>query len=759
MAHPEVAAEQAHLDRAHDRIDTVAAEAAAIIEEARGGERGGALFQRFERDAAEALGEARLRDLGVGEQPLCFGRLDLAEEEAPMHIGRIGVSDADGTPLLVDWRAPISSLFYRATVGEPLGVLRRRHIAGRGRRVLDLDDELLDAAGTDAAVRDRGIVLVGEAALLRSLGRARRGRMADIVATIQAEQDTIVRAPLADVLVVQGGPGTGKTAVGLHRVAYLLYTHRLLLDRQGILLVGPNPTFLRYVEHVVPSLGETNLRLSTPKDLVEWAKATTTDLPATAAVKADARMAVVIERALRQRERALRSMVEVGDGRLLLRLRPSVSARIVARAHASGRRHNEARRLVVQQVVAALWRSRVRGLQVPEEDSVSADASRQPPIPEVDADFSRRMRAHPAVREALERMWPVLTPERLVDDLLGTPALLRAAGEGVLDRAEVEILHRPRTAQPRWSEHDLPLLDEAAVLLGERDIPAARRRPAAPELLPGEEDILDQVLSSEAFGNIEGGVDSQLKQALRERLQAIAVDDRGGAPRPEEPVERARVAGHVVVDEAQDVTPMQWRALARRTSGSSLTLLGDLAQGSHPWSPRSWSEVLGHLGRSETDATVVELGIGYRTPVQVMELASRVLRAIDPRLTPPRAVRSVPEQPLLVDPPDGDPLDPLEDLVAAERKALDGGTVAVLCPASRVRAVSERLDVAPAMGTDALERDVAVLSAEAAKGLEFDSVVVVDPAGLRLPSLYVALTRTTRRLVVIGRLPVGDAAQ
>ncbi len=222
----ELAAEQAHVERANDRLSQLRAEARDLVGGARSGDRSGALFQRFERDVTEALGQERLRRLHLGEQPLCFGRIDLTDGEA-LHIGRLGVLDDDGSALVVDWRAPFAERFYRATVGAPLGVVRRRHIAGRGRLVLDLDDELLDPGAAERAVERGELVLVGEAALLDALQRSRRGRMADIVATIQAEQDAIIRSPLAGVLVVQGGPGTGKTAIGLHRVAYLRYSHRL----------------------------------------------------------------------------------------------------------------------------------------------------------------------------------------------------------------------------------------------------------------------------------------------------------------------------------------------------------------------------------------------------------------------------------------------------------------------------------------------------------------------------------------------------
>ncbi|MEO5680448.1 MAG: helicase [Acidimicrobiales bacterium] len=760
----EVAAEQAHVDRAHRRLDELAAEARDQVEEARSGDRSGALFQRFERDALEALGEERLRRLHLGEQPLCFGRIDLEDGEA-LHIGRLGVLEDEGSALVVDWRAPIAERFYRATVGDPLGVVRRRHISARGRRVLDLDDELLDAGAAERGVERGDLVLVGEAALLDALQRSRTGRMADIVATIQAEQDAIVRSPLAGVLVVQGGPGTGKTAIGLHRVAYLLYSHRLLLDRQGVLLVGPNPTFLRYVEHVVPSLGETGLRLATPADLVPGVRP---DGPAdgeeVAAVKADARMAAVLAAAVRQRQRPLRMAVEVPDGRRFLRLSPLATRRVVERVRAHGRAHNEARPLVERLVASALWGERLRR-QARERAAAGAgppplsdDAARTPGRPPVDPAFRRQVLSEPVVRQALERMWPELSPARFLDDLLGTPALLRAAADGVLkEEATAALLdaatHRGRSPRPRWALHDVALLDEASHLLGRRR-PPSRTAGAATVDRPGDELLVDTVLSADAFGNIEGGVDAELRDVLRDRLLAQARAD-GDAPAADG--DRAEVegvvAGHVVVDEAQDVTPMQWRALARRVSGSSLTLLGDLAQGSWPWSARSWGDVLGWLGRTPEEATVVELAIGYRTPAEVMAVAEPVLRAIDPSRSAPRAVRSVADRPRVV----AGGLDRLVEVVQAERFALGTGTVAVLCPAALVAAASAALGVQPASGRSALEQAVTVLAADAAKGLEFDAVVVVEPALLRLPSLYVAITRTTRRLAVLHERPLPPA--
>ena len=767
----EVAAEQAHVDRAHLRLDALRAEARDLVEEARAGDRSGALFQRFERDAQEALGEERLRRLHLGEQPFCFGRIDLVDGDA-LHIGRLGVLEEDGVALVVDWRAPIAERFYRATVGDPLGVVRRRHIRARGRQVLGLDDEMLDAGAAEQAVERGDLVLVGEAALLDALQRSRTGRMADIVATIQAEQDAIVRSPLAGVLVVQGGPGTGKTAIGLHRVAYLLYTHRLLLDRQGVLLVGPNPTFLRYVEHVVPSLGETGLRLATPGDLVPGVRPDgPADDEAVSAVKADARMASVLAAALRQRQRPLKAAVGVPDGRRFLRLSPGTSRRLLERARASGLPHNEARPLVERLVVSALWTERLRreererqglggGVAADpggdEREPLSQDAARTPGRPAVDAGFRRRMLAEPAVEDALDRLWPELSPERFLDDLLGTPALLRAAADGVLKQDEAAALveaaeRRGRASRPEWSVHDVALLDEATALLGARPAPPpSRAGSAAPR--PGDEMLVETVLSSQAFGNIEGGVDAELRRVLRDRLLAQAEADAGIRPSGDgEPT--GGVAGHVVVDEAQDVTPMQWRMLARRASGSSLTLLGDLAQGSMTWSPRSWSDVLAWLGRAPQDATIVELAIGYRTPAEVLRVAEPVLRAIDPTLTVPRAVRSVPERPRAI----GGGLGGLAEVVEAERAALPAGTMAVICPPALVADAAAALGVGPATGTDALDRPVAVLPVDGAKGLEFDAVIVVEPAQMTLRSLYVAVTRTTRRLAVVHEAPLPPA--
>src|SRR5262249_54343020 len=339
----ELAAEQRHIDAAYARLDAMRRAAERVSEGYADVQRGGTHQARLERDVAEAYTRRRLAMFDIGDAPLCFGRLDLVPgehgPEPPLYIGRISVGDDDLTPLVIDWRAPVAEPFYRATAVEPMGVARRRHFQTQGRRVLGLDDEVFDA---DTAAAE-GLTVVGEGALLAALDQERTGRMRDIVATIQAEQDEAIRADLAGILVVGGGPGTGKTAVALHRAAYLLYTHRRQLASQGVLLVGPSPIFLRYIDEVLPSLGEDEVSLTTPAALKPRLKVQATESDAAAAVKGDARMAKVIAAAIGDRERPMpRDVVVTLDG-YVLRMTRRDSRRMIERARARRGTHNERR--------------------------------------------------------------------------------------------------------------------------------------------------------------------------------------------------------------------------------------------------------------------------------------------------------------------------------------------------------------------------------------------------------------------------------
>jgi DNA helicase IV len=778
--HPELAAEQAHVDRAYDRLEELERKALELAEAERA-EYSTTFAGLLERDVRERAGLRRRASLRLGSLNLCFGRIDL-EGGATYHLGRVAVADEDQEPLVVDWRAPVAEPFYRATQAEPLGLRRRRHLLTKGRRVLRLDDE---AFGERAAEADEpgedDLVLVGEAALLEALRRARTGRMGDIVSTIQAEQDRIIRSPLNGLVVVQGGPGTGKTAVALHRAAFLLYTHRFPLEQTGVLFVGPNPIFLRYIERVLPTLGESGCRMATVDDLPDGVAARP-DRPEVTKLKGDARMAGVIASAVRSRQRPLRRVAVVPLGAYELKLGPRASTSIIERVTALPGTHNARRSIAEQLVHRHLTRQYVRAVARAEAAGLAPRA--------LDAeDLEDALRRSPEVRRLLDRLWPVLTPTRLVHDLFTLPALLAEAAEGRLDEQEQALLRRDRTEvgrEPSWSSADLPLLDEAAPWLGPTDAakPSGRRgaRPAPVEDVAA---VVDRALADElpecptcgAELTFAGGDDEWWCEVCRKPWPSAAVLSPAAAVWLETlrsrltavasgPTEAAaptlRTYGHVVVDEAQDLSPMQWRVLARRCPSGSMTIVGDLGQASGHWAPASWQEVIDLVPAPR--ATVTELTVNYRTPAEVMELAGRVLAEARPDLSPassvrdagvaPRAVRSTAERLVEV----------ALEVAAEERASVGEGKVAVIAPAALVAPIAAGLAQDPALGGDAgdlLAAPVSALTLDDAKGLEFDAVVVAEPAAIAaehphgLGALYVALTRTTTRLALVhaGELP------
>ena len=698
---------------------------------------GGTHSARFERDVRVEVTERRLAALREADAGLVFGRIDRQGGER-LYVGRVAISDEHNEPLVIDWRAPAAEPFYRATPGQPLGLTRRRHFLLRGRQLVGIEDDLVSA---DAS--DEGMVLVGEAALLASLRRARTGRMADIVATIQREQDEIIRAPLPGILVVQGGPGTGKTAVALHRAAYLLYTYRFPLERSGVLLLGPNRVFLRYIEQVLPALGEHTVTFATPAILLPRVRVTGTDTEEAARVKGDARMAKVLARAVRQRQRPLARPATIPLGGHVLILAPEVTTELVNRMKRRRGTHNERRsafeRLVARHLLDQ-WRQR-EGLE-PDES-----------LPE---DIERRLRRQQAFISAVERMWPVLTPEDLLNDLFGVTALLRLAAGRILRDGEWKALERPRhsrLAEVPWTEEDIALLDEAARHLG--PVPA-RARPAE-DVDDGERALFER--SVEAAGDIDPLMRADILDHLA-RWTREPDDD-------EVPDLASRSFGHVLVDEAQDLSPMQARMIGRRCPGGSMTVVGDLGQASREHAADAWDDVITHLPHRRP-VRHAELTVNYRTPIEVMDVAARVLRAATPGLSPPRSVRSTGEYPVFTPSPAGRRL--VETAASAARSELvaqtaEGGRSAVIAPIALVEALRTAIGV-PDTGAAALEQPLAVYSVDGAKGLEFDGVVVVEPADIAaerrhgLRALYVALTRTTRRLQIVHAqpLPAGLAA-
>jgi DNA helicase IV len=676
-------AEQAHLDRAYDALEASrrsASRLAGMVEVGRGGTN----QARYEREVISESIVSRLTQLSIGDAALVFGRIDQDQDNGAetYHIGRVAVADEDYNPLVIDWRAPVAEPFYRATGREPMGLYRRRHFATRGRKLLAMEDEVFD--GEALLAEGAGTDLVGKAALLASLEEARTGRLGDIVATIQAEQDAIIRSELPGVLVVQGGPGTGKTVVALHRAAYLLYTHRFPLEGQGVLVVGPNRLFLGYIEHVLPSLGEVGVELAVTSDLISGSKIEGRDRPEVARIKGDARMGMVLSRAIDARERPLRWDLVVPYGRSRLRMTRATSAHIVRNARRRFRGHNAARRYVEQQVFAALADSTSREL----------DAG------EVRAGLRQTLE----VREALEWMWPRLTPEHLLHDLFGSRALLRHAVRDTFSEDAADVLHRPRSAHASevvWTVDDVPLLDEAHAYLG---------------TVRGHDEI--------------------------------------------------RTFGHIVVDEAQDRSPMELRMLSRRSLSGSLTIVGDIGQATGPWGAESWDDVLAHLPERRPPRHI-ELTVGYRIPASLMGPAIAVLESSAPWLTPPKAVRPGEDPPEFVRVLDSSGLG--AEVAAAAVRARDivePGNVAVIAPRSLVDVVAAGLDAAGVEYGHAtrrgLDRRVTVVPVDLAKGLELDAAVVVEPAAIvdeeaaGLRSLYVALTRATRRLSVIHARALPD---
>ena len=596
----EIAIEQYHVTRLYAERDALLDQARQHLERIARSGTVGTPGARTERDAFMRLYGERVRTLENVEQRLCFGRLDLIDGRR-RYIGRIGISDEARQELLVDWRAPAAEPFYQATAARPGGVLRRRQIATANRQVTGVQDEVLDLVGFEAAGVDGGHVVVGEGALFASLDAARSTRMRDIVATIQADQDAVIRAPLPGVLVVQGGPGTGKTAVALHRTAFLLYANRERIARSGVLLVGPNRVFLRYIDQVLPALGEADAVVTaTPGELYPGVVATATEADDVLALKGDLRMVDVLAEAVSRRQRTIPAGRPLDVDGTTIRLQPRYVRD--AREHARRTRapHNVARRTFVTDVLRDLLRAlaAARGIELEEETRARLMADLYESID---------------VRREVNLCWPPISPERLLRDLYADPDRLGEAGRR-LSREERLLLRRDRSAP--WTAADVPLLDEAAELLGDDDSAAPRSRAQDEAQRSAEVEYAREV--QQTFG----GAEFQTAEELAGRYAAA---NSFGSVAERAEGDRSWAYGHIVVDEAQELSPMAWRLLMRRCPARSFTVVGDVAQTGSAAGARSWGDVLApHVGERWTEA---ELTVNYRTPQQVMDLAAAVLAA------------------------------------------------------------------------------------------------------------------------------------
>jgi DNA helicase IV len=643
VSHPELKAEQAYVDHAYtclERMRDVVVRAA----EAADGE--------VAQAALDAWAAKRLATFEDAERGLLFGRLDFEAVERALYVGRRWVHDDEGDQIVVNWQAPAARPFYTATPQDPQRVTLRRRFRAQGRKLLDIADEALDGSTLDGAS-------VGDF-LLEELERTREGHMRDIVATIQADQYRLITHAPDRPLVIQGGPGTGKTAVGLHRASWLIYTERERNARSRVLVVGPNRTFMEYVSHVLPALGEDSVEQLAVADLVAGVTPVSVDPPAVARLKADTRLAEVIARAVDLK-------LDAEPEELILKLEGEY---IRVRVREQERLLNEIRE---QHGTTAAARERFRMGIVRSFYSEYGRVLQGAAVRDGE-EVEKALKSSGHLPRVLDRAWPAVTPEKLVRSLFTTRSFLAAAAEDILDEDEQRLLRRRGAG---WSDADVPLLDEAHALVG--------------------------------------------------------------SP--------ARTYDHVIVDEAQDLSPMQLRMISRRARGGALTILGDVAQGTGAVTYEGWDEVLPHL-RHGDEAEVEELRHAYRVPREIMELALPLLDMIAPGIERPLAYRVGGSEPILRQVPEDALL--REAYGQAAQLARGDGLVALIVPDELVE---------PALSHESAFDSIPLLTPRSAKGLEFDHVIVVEPAliaardqGLR--ELYVALTRPTTTLVVVYARPL-----
>lgn len=735
-----VAEEQEFVDRAYSRLDQLRSQYREQRQKIDANHGVGNAQGWTERDAlATHFAELSSR-LDNVEERLVFGRLDM-KDHATHYIGRISLLDEHSSPLLVDWRAPISAPFYQATAQEPLGVVRRRHIATRARTVTSVEDELLDV---DQA-QHQGLTLQGEGALMSALSSARSGRMGDIVATIQGEQDRVIRASDRGILVVQGGPGTGKTAVALHRAAYLLYTQREKLERSGVLIIGPSRTFLRYIEQVLPSLGESGVVQMTIGGIVPGLSAQDDDPVDIAAIKGRAAFSRILREAVRLIPRLpdRDQVLQVWNRRVTLRVKDVQEA--LSRARRSGRPHNVARESFAMGLMELL-----AGRLIVEAGDASTTADIDPDDLKT---WMSEIRDSVDARRAINLAWMPTQAPAFLRKLWSRPDLLAQANRKAGTPLSVEDLNLLyRTQDEPLTISDIPLIDELEELLGTLDLASAQKRRAEEQREKEERERANEALKATGLG---GGIVTadMLMRQTQEAPSLRPLAERARA-------DRSWTYGHIVIDEAQDLSPMAWRCLLRRCPSRSMTVVGDLDQKRGHRRPHSWKQALGPAARAFSEEFV--LSISYRTPRALTRIAQAVMAQHGtPVLYPMEAVRDVPDC-YQVSYTHKDTLkECVSQVVSTLEERLDReegegkGRICVIVPDDQAQ-----LWHADESGASALDQRVSYLTAAGSKGLEFDSVVVVEPGEILEQGsgdLFVALTRATHDLhaVTTTQLPRG----
>jgi DNA helicase IV len=720
----EIAAEQAFVDRVYLQLEVSAKAAQELAKEGHSRGRLGHEGGLVERDAMVFQAARRIAQLDAAHEGLVFGRLDMLPEldPAPRYIGRIGLRDDDRDSLLIDWRAPAAAVFYQATAAEPQRVVRRRVLRNDSKVVVGVEDELLDAEV------ESDLPIIGEGALMAQLSRARDRSMHSIVATIQAEQDKAIRAPGRGVVSISGGPGTGKTVVALHRAAYLLYTDRRRYETGGVLVVGPSGVFMRYIERVLPSLGETAVALRSLGEVVDGVRATRHDEPAVADIKGGATMAELVRRTARQQApgRPLDFRIFWRDDTIVL-TRGQLGT--IRRSLMSQGRRNRQLPRVIGALLDAMWRQ-VRGER-------GRDRGREA--------FDDDMTSDQTFLDFAAAWWPPLDASE-VFGWLRDPEFLARVGDGLIDAEEQRLLSKSWSGASDFSVEDIPLLDELRYAIG--DVPA--RTDDEAEL--GDTGLLD------------GGIDMQELFTAADR--EFAPTGRAWAP-PTHRIEDDPFA-HVLIDEAQDLTPMQWRMVGRRGRSASWTIVGDPAQSSWPVPAESAAARAAALEGKQVHE--FHLSTNYRNSAEIYEHAAAYAERVGLDVDLPTAVRSTGVGPVVrTGIADG-------DLEAATREAVASiagqvaGTVGIVVPAARRSEVNAWLASWPEFADDSAgaraavdsavtpsgEDRVVVLTGLDTKGLEFDGIVVVRPQEIEDESvtgratLYVVLTRATQLLTTLG---------
>ena len=714
----ELAAEQAHVDLVYERLAEATRSAQSVARA------GLSLYQSdrnsfvreedgtglYERDVFAFQAARRLAVLDAEQEGLVFGRLDRTDGEV-RYVGRIGVRDADYEPLVIDWRAPAAEPFYRATPSNPMDVIRRRVLHCRGDRVVGIEDDLLDGEHGD-----HELVVIGEGALLAALGRARDHTMRDIVATIQAEQDEAIRAPYQGFTMISGGPGTGKTVVALHRAAYLLYSNRRRFESGGVLVVGPSRVFMNYIARVLPSLGEASVTLrsigAVASDVVRITGDRVDD-PQTAAIKGSLRMVKVLRRLVQEPPQEVPLLLRITVDGNVLGLTADTLARIRSQVLAH-HKLNSAREAVEKELLKALWR-----VWTPDsDDELDHDQELE--------EFGDRVSELASFRMFLNAWWPAVSAPQALSRLADVE-LLKRISTSMLSNAECEVLSASYRDATDWTAADGALLDELVHLLGPVPVQEEPELAGLPDLDSGVQEVF----------------------TTADLLSTVRESDPFELPH--------ETYAHVLVDEAQDVSPMQWRMLRRRGASASWTIVGDPAQSSltdTQEANRAIEEIIG-----TAPVRHFRLSTNYRSPSEVFNLAAKVVVADFPDADLPTAVRSTGHEPQLLMPADAAPENPtipaaMINIVRSLLAEVEG-TIGVICPPSTKDELATHLERA---GLPGAER-VVVITAQQAKGLEYDAVLVItpddivaeSPGGVR--ALYVALTRPTQRLVTLDAAP------